>query len=103
MELAHPHWLWLLLLAPAVGGLAALAWRRRLRAVAVWSSRGLWSRLVPGFDLVRLRFSVLALMLAALGAAFALTQPRWGQSEQNVERQGIDLVFVLDTSLSMAT
>ncbi|MEO1370307.1 MAG: hypothetical protein AAFX50_24250, partial [Acidobacteriota bacterium] len=67
MELAHPHWLWLLLLAPAVGALVALGWRRRLRAVAVWSSRGLWGRLVPGFDRTRLRFSVLALAVAIFG------------------------------------
>ncbi|MEM1181744.1 MAG: VWA domain-containing protein [Acidobacteriota bacterium] len=103
MELARPEWMWFLLLAPAVGGLAALAWRRRLRAIAVWSSRGLWGRLVPGFDVARLRFSVVALVAAALFTVLALTQPRWGQSEQHIERQGIDIVFVLDTSLSMAT
>ncbi len=33
----------------------------------------------------------------------ALAQPRWGESEQKIERHGVDVVFVLDTSLSMAT
>ena len=32
-----------------------------------------------------------------------MAQPRWGTGEQQVERQGVDIVFVLDTSLSMAT
>lgn len=103
MELAHPHWLWLLLAAPALAGLLALAWRRRLRAVAAWASRGLWSRLVPSYQRGRLGYSVAALGLATLLTGLALTQPRWGQTEQSIERQGIDIVFVLDTSLSMAT
>lgn len=30
MEWASPHWLWLLVAAPAAVGLAALVWRRRL-------------------------------------------------------------------------
>ena len=103
MELAHPHWLWLLLLAPALVGLLALAWRRRLGAVAAWASRGLWSRLVPSYQRGRLTISVAALGVATLLTALALAQPRWGQTEESIERQGIDIVFVLDTSLSMAT
>jgi Ca-activated chloride channel family protein len=37
-----------------------------------------------------------------LGCALALAQPRWGASEETVERQGVDVVFLLDSSLSMA-
>jgi Ca-activated chloride channel family protein len=40
--------------------------------------------------------------LALLGLALALARPRWGASNQTVERRGLDLVFVLDTSLSMS-
>ncbi|MEM6792778.1 MAG: VWA domain-containing protein [Acidobacteriota bacterium] len=103
MEFAAPHWFWLLLAAPAACGLAALAWRRRLEATRAWSSRGLWNRLLPGYRRGRLAASVAALGLAVGGCALALTQPRWGEREQRVEREGVDVVFVLDTSLSMAT
>ena len=46
--------------------------------------------------------SVALLALAVLGAALALARPRWGSEVQTVERRGVDLVFVLDSSLSMA-
>ena len=45
--------------------------------------------------------SVAALALAVLGAAFALARPRWGSGEQTVERKGVDVVFLVDSSLSM--
>jgi len=47
--------------------------------------------------------SVALLTAAALAAGLTLARPRWGTSEQQVERQGVDVVIVLDTSLSMAT
>lgn len=103
MEWASPHWLWLLVAAPAAVGLAALVWRRRLRATAAWAARGLWDRLLPSLRLRRLWTSSVLLGVALAGVALALAQPRWGLAEQQVERRGVDVVFVLDTSLSMAT
>ena len=103
MEFGRPELLWLLLLAPAVGLLAHLAWRKRLAAMTAWAGRGLWNRLLPGFDRRLLILQAVLFALAAAGVAATLAQPRWGASEQQVERQGVDIVFVLDTSLSMAT
>lgn len=103
MEFAAPHWFWLLLAAPLAAALAGLLWRRRLRDAARWASRGLWDRLLVSYHRPRLIASTVLLAIAVLGTALALAQPRWGLKEQQVERQGVDLVFVLDTSLSMAT
>ncbi|RMH20165.1 MAG: VWA domain-containing protein [Acidobacteria bacterium] len=103
MDFADPRLLWLLLAAPLAGGLAWLAWRRRLAAMAAWAARGLWDRLLPGFRPRRLAASALLLAVAVLAVALALARPRWGMGEHHVERQGVDVVFVLDTSLSMAT
>jgi tetratricopeptide (TPR) repeat protein len=44
---------------------------------------------------------VLWLAVAVLGAALALARPRWGAGEQKVERKGVDVVFLIDSSLSM--
>jgi Ca-activated chloride channel family protein len=101
MTLGAPSLLWLLLLAPAAAAAAVWLWRRRLAADAAWAARGLWSRLLPDFAPRRLTLSVLALALAVLGAAFALARPRWGSGEQKVERKGVDVVFLVDSSLSM--
>ncbi|MBW8877677.1 MAG: VWA domain-containing protein [Acidobacteria bacterium] len=101
MTFGVPHLLWLALLAPAAAALSLWLWRRRLAADAAWAARGLWDRLLPGFAPRRITLSALALALAVLGAALALARPRWGAGEQTVERKGVDVVFLVDSSLSM--
>ena len=103
MEFASPHLLRLIVAAPLLGLVAWWAWRRRFAATAVWAARGLWDRLLPGHSRARTVASALLLAVAVLGVVLALARPRWGRSEIQVERQGVDVVFVLDTSLSMAT
>lgn len=102
MSFASPSLLWLALLAPLAAMAAAWLWRRRLRADAAWASRGLWDRLLPAYAPRRLALSVVTLALAVLGTSLALARPRWGLSEQTVERKGVDVVFLVDSSLSMA-
>ena len=103
MDFATPQWLWFLVAAPLAALVASFSWRRRLRATAVWAARSLWDRLLPTYEPRRLVAWNLLLAVALAGVALALARPRWGETEQKVERQGVDLVFVLDTSLSMAT
>jgi Ca-activated chloride channel family protein len=101
MTFGEPRALWLLLLAPPAAWLLARFWRRRLRADAAWAARGLWDRLLPSFRPRRIPLSIAALVLALLGTALALALPRWGAGEERVERRGVDVVFLLDSSLSM--
>lgn len=103
MNLAAPEWLYLLFLLPLVALVAAFVYRRRLRATAAFAARSLWQSLLPGHRSGRLILSVTLLAAALASVALALAQPRWGESEQKIERHGVDVVFVLDTSLSMAT
>jgi len=103
MTLARPDLLALLALVPLAAGVATWLWRRRIAAAEEWAARGLWDRLLTGWAPRRIVLSVIVLALAVLGIALALARPRWGVSEQTVERQGVDLVFVLDASLSMGT
>jgi Ca-activated chloride channel family protein len=102
MSFAEPRLAWLGLLAPLLLLAAAWAWRRRLRDAEGWTSRGLWDRLMPGYGALRIAGTVLLLALSVLGTALALSRPRWGVVEQEVERRGVDVVLVLDTSLSMS-
>lgn len=98
---AEPHLLWLLALAPAAAAGAAWLWRRRLAADASWAARGLWGRLLPAYSRGRLALSIALLAVAVLGVALGLARPRWGAGQQEVERQGVDVVFLVDSSLSM--
>jgi Ca-activated chloride channel family protein len=99
---AEPRLVALAVIAPiAAAVLAVWLWRRRLAADAAWAARGLWSRLLPTWSPGRIRFSIACLTLAILGASLALARPRWGAGQQEVERRGVDVVFVIDSSLSM--
>jgi Ca-activated chloride channel family protein len=98
---ADPRLLWLAALAPLTALAAGWLWRRRLAAEAAWASRALWDRLLPTYSPARLRFSVTCLALAVLGTCLALARPRWGESKEEVERRGVDVVFLIDSSLSM--
>ena len=101
MSFGAPLLLGLVLLAPVAAALGLWLWHRRLAADTAWAARGLWDRLLPTFSPWRLTFSVLTLALAVLGASLALARPRWGAGEQKVERKGVDVVFLVDSSLSM--
>lgn len=96
-----PDRLWLLLAVPLVA-LAALAlWRQRLAATAAWASHNLWSSLLPGYRRSRLLTSLALLVLALAAVVVGLGRPAWGTVEEEVERRGLDIVLVIDTSLSM--
>lgn len=100
---AEPRLLWLALLAPLAAAAVALwLWRRRLAADAAWASRALWDRLLPAYAPGRMRASVAFLALAVLGTSLALARPRWGAGRQEVERKGVDVVYLVDSSLSMS-
>ncbi len=102
MTLGRGEWIWLLLAAPVAGVVASWLWRRRLAALTVWANRSLWPRLRLAYSRRQLVLSVAALTLAVAAVAAALTEPRWGTVAETVEREGVDIVFVLDSSLSMA-
>lgn len=102
MTFAQPNALWLALAAPIALLLATLFWRKYLRNLSAWATFGVWQRLGVTFQKRHLWASIGFLALAILAISVALAKPRWGKSEQTVERQGVDVVFVLDSSMSMA-
>jgi Ca-activated chloride channel homolog len=103
MIFERPAWLVALALVPLAGLAAAWLGRRDQSRLAALVARPLWGRVVrrPGA-----RWSGLRLGLLLGGAALvvvALARPQWGIVREKVEREGKDVVLVLDTSGSMAT
>jgi len=47
------------------------------------------------------RLKAFLALLAVVFAVFALARPQWGAEKKKIERKGVDVVFLLDTSLSM--
>jgi len=107
-----PGWLWALLALPAVALLEAWLVRRDRESLARMVARPLWGRVLrrphdrEPQRRSHKRWRPLRLAFLLLGAALvvvALARPQWGIVREKVEREGVDVVFVLDTSGSMAT
>jgi Ca-activated chloride channel family protein len=101
MSLSHPwilHFLWLV---PVMALVFIVYNRQKMRAMARFAEPELLDRLTgntrKGRRIIRSVF-----LLAALGLMiFALAGPRWGSHYQEVSQKGVDIMVVLDVSLSM--
>ncbi len=101
MILGSPEYLPLFWLVPGLMLIGALAARVRRRRLAAWADRHLWVKLAPARS-SWLRASRYGLALVALTFALgAAIRPQVGASLIQVERQGIEVIVVLDVSLSM--
>ncbi len=103
MIFAAPGWLFALLALPLLAAAEWLMARRDAGRLAQVVARPLWSRVVrrpaPGWRIARLAL----LLVGAACLVLALAQPQWGIVREKVEREGVDVVLVLDSSGSMAT
>ncbi|MFO8056700.1 MAG: VWA domain-containing protein [bacterium] len=101
MHFAHPDRLLLLLLVPAAAALLwASAWQAR-KSLERFGAPDLLAR--AGMAVARGRRALRSVFLLT-GLAFlivALAGPQWGATREKIERKGVDVVVVLDTSLSM--
>ena len=103
MIFAEAVWLWALLALPLVALGEVWATRRDRARTARLVARPLWAKVVRT-PAERWRFVRLGLVLAGSAAlVLALARPQWGIVREKVEREGVDVVLVLDTSGSMAT
>lgn len=103
MRFLYPQMLWLLLLLP-LGGLA-MAWSvtRRGRALEKFAGGREFAARFRGEVSAHRRAVKSLLIFAALFAVIvAAARPQWGTRLEPIERKGVDVVVVLDTSLSMA-
>jgi Ca-activated chloride channel family protein len=100
-EFASPsslHWLW------AVAAALGLAWwahAARKRAVRRFADSPLFAQLAPRARPKALLAVALASAAAMASLAVALGDPRSGDREAEVQRKGIDVMFVVDVSRSM--
>jgi Ca-activated chloride channel family protein len=92
------HFLWLL----PVAALALVAYsRQKKKAMEQVADSDLLSRLT-GKDQKGRRFLKGLLLLGSLGLmVFALAGPRWGSHYQEVSQKGVDIMILMDISLSM--
>ena len=101
MTFGSPQFLVLLAAVPFAAGLVVWAFFARRRALAQFGDPALVRRLVDSANssgrLARSILSILALGLIVV----AVARPQWGETEQVVERHGVQLMVALDISRSM--
>jgi Ca-activated chloride channel family protein len=88
--------------------LAAVAWllvragaARRQGRLARYGTAAALARLAPPSALAPARAHAWRISLATLGLGIAIAGPRWGQSEQTLQVEGVDVAIAMDLSLSM--
>jgi Ca-activated chloride channel family protein len=99
-EIGFMHLMWLL---PLLGLLFIWSSRRKKKAMARFGSLPLVQKLVNSRSLEKLVWKKLLLILAAFFLILALARPQWGTRLEFVKRKGLDIMIVLDCSLSMET
>jgi len=103
MRFAEPDLLWLILLLPALALVRWLSGRRQRRALDRFAGGAQYvNRFVQQVSAHRRALKLLLLYLASAAVIVAAARPQWGTRLEPVTRRGIDVVVVVDNSLSMA-
>lgn len=90
-------------------------WAVPFLGILAWFSHRLWMqkveqmgnqqtfrhKLMPRYRIAEWGIRTFYLSLVFIFATIALAQPQWGEEKKTVQRKGIDMIFLLDTSLSM--
>ncbi len=95
------QWLFALWGLPLVWALFAYAAYRRRRALARFAEIGLLPRLTGSVSPVRRRWKAALILAASALLVVSLARPQWNPKPKTVQRQGRDVVFILDVSRSM--
>lgn len=101
MRLGAPEALWLLLLLPVLALVQVLGFRARRRALARFGEPRLMASLTRSVSLTRQYIKAGSVVAAVLFIVLALSRPQFGEVQEVLRRQGVDIIFALDTSLSM--
>lgn len=102
MQFYEPQYFLGLWVLPAVFLLFILSrkiWHARMRKFGDVIT--IKNKLIPEHRGSYWRQRTVAVMLIFLFSVLALARPQWGEEKKKVERKGIDIMFLLDTSLSM--
>jgi Ca-activated chloride channel family protein len=98
---AHPEYLYLLLILPALLLFYVYITKARKKAIKKYGEIALISMLMPEASPKRLRLKYWLLFLAISAMIFVIARPQFGSKLETVKRQGIEVMICLDVSNSM--
>lgn len=102
MTLASPLWLLALLLIPVLAWAATRIRRADRERMEALVTASMFDRIGRRFQAPTETVRGVLLVIGAILLVFAMARPQWGIVRERVERTGVDVALVLDTSLSMS-
>ncbi|WP_089721110.1 vWA domain-containing protein [Candidatus Entotheonella palauensis] len=101
MRFGALSYLYLIWLVPALIVLSLYSFGRKRKTLAAFMNLGLAPQLLPHMSRMRPWLKAGCLIGAVACLIFALMQPQWGRSWQDVPQRGRDMMILLDVSRSM--
>jgi len=92
------QYLWLL---PILGWSLTFAWKRRMGLLLRFGHPDTLGELIRSRSTKKILWKSALLMMGFVFLIIALAQPQWGEEKKQLKRKGIELIFMVDTSLSM--
>ena len=92
---------YLLWLSPVLVGITIYAAQKRWHALRLFVEAGLLKQLNISSSATRRRWKAAVVIVAFALIVFGLARPGWNPKPKKIERQGRDVVFILDVSKSM--
>ena len=102
MQFFRPEHFLYLWLVPAVLVFYVFAhklWQKRVHRLV--QDEALLSKLIEGHRKNEWLVRAILMTLAVLCFVLALARPQWGDEKRTAQRKGVDIIFMVDTSLSM--
>jgi Ca-activated chloride channel family protein len=101
INFANPSAFWMLILV-ILGITGAILYGQRLQnRLSRWIDRKFWPTLIPEFSSKVFFRKTLWLGLSLFFLVIALARPQWGEHEEMIRSEGMDILFLLDLSTSM--
>ncbi|MDP3920834.1 MAG: tetratricopeptide repeat protein [Candidatus Omnitrophota bacterium] len=102
MQFFRPDAFLVLWALPLIAGLFIVAARlRSARLKKFGDLETIEPKLIAGYRKSQFHMRAIYLLLVFLFATLALARPQWGDEKRKIERKGVDVIFMIDTSLSM--
>ncbi len=102
MQFFRPEYFLYLWLVPAVFAFYVFSrklWEKRVHRLV--QDEALLSKLVEGYRKGEWLIRAILMTLAVFCFVLALARPQWGDEKRTAQRKGVDIIFMVDTSLSM--
>lgn len=101
MKFGHPEYIYLLWLIPLLVVFYIVAFRRKRKAMAAFGELPLMEKLTAHVSRRAPRWKSVTFILGVFFLILALLRPQFGTKLEVVRRRGLDIMVVLDVSLSM--